>query len=172
MSGRRRGNQKISGQWSPRLIEMLEAPAYRTLSLAAHRVLARIEIEYARHGGNSMTNGNLIVTFKDFEAYGIDRHAIAPAIRELEALGFIEVTQKGTAGTAGYRRANKFRLTYRPFMTKPGDGTHEWRRFKTIEEAEAVAKRARAEAPEPYRPRRAPPQRPAPKEPGGQSPMH
>jgi hypothetical protein len=119
-----------------------------------------------------MTNGSLIVTFKDFEAYGLDRHAIAPAIRESEALGFIEVTQKGTAGTAGYRRANKFRLTYRPFMTQPGDGTHEWCGFKTIEEAEAVAKRARAETPEPHRPRRAASQRRTAKESQEHSPIH
>ena len=43
---------RISGQWSPRPIEMLESPAYRTLSLSAHRVISRIEIELARHGGH------------------------------------------------------------------------------------------------------------------------
>jgi hypothetical protein len=32
----KRRNQ-ISGQWSPRLIEMLESPAYRVLSQSAHR---------------------------------------------------------------------------------------------------------------------------------------
>jgi len=34
-----------SGQFAGRLIEMLESPAYRALSLAAHRVLSRIEVE-------------------------------------------------------------------------------------------------------------------------------
>ena len=51
---------RISGQWSPRPIEMLESPAYRTLSLSAHRVISRIEIELARHGGHD--NGRLPVT--------------------------------------------------------------------------------------------------------------
>lgn len=42
---------KISGQFSARLIEMLESPAYRVLSLSARRILDRIDIEHAHHGG-------------------------------------------------------------------------------------------------------------------------
>src|SRR5208282_1441667 len=57
--------------------------------------LARLEIEFAHHGGRPALNGKLTVTFDDFEAYGIHRHSIAPALRELEALGFIERTRKG-----------------------------------------------------------------------------
>jgi hypothetical protein len=48
---------KISGQFASRLIEMLESPAYRALSQAAHRALSRIEIEFAHHGGTE--NGKL-----------------------------------------------------------------------------------------------------------------
>jgi hypothetical protein len=33
---------KISGQWSPRLVEMLRSPAYRALSLSEHRVLSAL----------------------------------------------------------------------------------------------------------------------------------
>ena len=42
---------KISGQFSARLIEMLESPSFRVLSLSAHRIIDRIEIEHAHHGG-------------------------------------------------------------------------------------------------------------------------
>jgi hypothetical protein len=56
--GRRRRTQ-IGGQVAPRLIEMLESPAYRALSLSGHRVLDRIEIEMAHHGGTD--NGKLPV---------------------------------------------------------------------------------------------------------------
>src|SRR5215471_12355330 len=89
---------KISGQWSPRLIEMLESPAYRALSLSAHRVMSRIEIELAHHGGND--NGRLPVTKQDFIDYGIHHNAVAPAIREAEALGFVRVTERGRGGNA------------------------------------------------------------------------
>lgn len=139
---KRRRNNSISGQFSARLIEMLASPAYRVLSRAAHMVLARIEVEHGNHGGND--NGRLPVTFDDFEEYGVERHAIAPALREVEALGFAYVTQRGNPGQANRRRPNYFRLTYRPLPTdRKGDGTHEWRRIQTIDEARVVAKLAR-----------------------------
>ena len=132
---------KISGQFAPRLIEMLEAPSYRILSLSARRVIERIEIEQGHHGGKD--NGRLIVTYDDFESYGIHRHAIGPAIREAEALGFIELTERGRAGNAKWHAPNTFRLTFRSTKGLRGDGTHEWRRIGTIEAAEAIAKAAR-----------------------------
>jgi hypothetical protein len=125
---------KIHGQFAWRLIEMLEAPAYCVLSHSAHRILARIEIELGHHGGYE--NGNLPVTFDDFERYGVRRHAIAPAIRELEALKFIEITERGRAGNAEFRQPHKYRLTYR--HTGRANPTDEWKQIKTIEEAIAI----------------------------------
>lgn len=52
-----RKRNSIDGQFQPRLIEMLESPASRVLSLSAHRVLDRIAIELGHHGGND--NGKL-----------------------------------------------------------------------------------------------------------------
>jgi hypothetical protein len=102
-------------------------------------VLDRIEIELAHHGGND--NGKLPVTYDDFRQYGIDRDAIAPAIRENEALGFLKITERGRAGNREFRSPNKFGLTYRHWdRAKPTD---EWRRLETIEDAEAIAQAAR-----------------------------
>jgi hypothetical protein len=97
--GARRRTQ-IGGQFAARLIEMLEAPAYRVLN----RVLSRLEIDFAHHG--LMDDGCPAGTYEDFERYGIDRHAISPAIREVEALGFIEITEQGRAGTAWWRKGD------------------------------------------------------------------
>ena len=90
---------------------MMASPAFRVLSHSAHRILDRLEIELAHHGGND--DGRLPVTFDHFAEYGIDRHSIAPAMREVEVLKFIEVTERGRAGNAEYRRPNLFRLTSR-----------------------------------------------------------
>jgi hypothetical protein len=137
----RNRDKSIPGQFAARLVEMLEAPAYRVLSLSARRVLDRVEIELGQHGGND--NGRLPVTFENFENYGIDRGSIAPAIREVVALGFLEITEQGRAGNAEWRRPNYFRLTYKPAKGLPGYGTNEWRRFETIEDARAAARVAR-----------------------------
>jgi len=136
----RRKRNQIDGQFNARLIEMMESPAYRVLSLSARRVLDRICIELAHHGGND--NGKLPVTYEQFVEYGVERQAIAPAIRELVALGFIEVTVKGRHSAGDVRWPNMFRLTCVNCKSTPNP-SHEWRRIKTTEEARAIAQAAR-----------------------------
>ncbi len=146
LSSKARKQKKIEGPFAPRLIEMLESPAWNVLSLSARRVLDRIEIEFAHHGGQD--NGALPVTFCQFAMYGIDRHAIAPAIRELVALGFIDYIQ-GRAGNSEFRMPNKFRLTYR--HTEYDGPTQEWRKIETVEQAAEMARNARAASSKPNR---------------------
>jgi hypothetical protein len=71
---------------------MLDSPAWRALSLSARRLLDFLDIENRRHGGKR--NGELIATFEQLCRYGMDRHAIAPAIREAVALGFLVTTRR------------------------------------------------------------------------------
>jgi hypothetical protein len=130
---------KIKGQFAPHTIEMLLSPAFRVLSLTGHRILARLEIELARHGGKD--NGRLPVTFADFEEYGIERHAIGPGVREVCALGLVENTRPGHSGNGEFRSPNLFRLTYLRAYGK--DPTHDWRQIETAEEAERIAREAR-----------------------------
>jgi hypothetical protein len=139
-AGGRRRRTQIEGQFAPRLIEMLRAPAHSVLSLSGRKVLDRIEIELAEHGG--AYNGKLPVTFEDFCHFGINRGQIAPAIRECVALGFIEITEHGRAGNSEFRRPNVFRLTYRD-VDSGAKPTHEWRRITTVEQAKIIARRAR-----------------------------
>jgi len=131
----------IGEQFAPHTIAMLRSPAWRALSLSARRVLDRIEIELADHGGTD--NGKLPVTYDDFVRYGIDRCAIAPAIREVVALGFVEITEAGRAGNAEWRKPNLFRLTFRNTKYAP---TNEWQKI-TEEQANPIARAARIAPP-------------------------
>ena len=158
MSSRQRFGKRatsIQGQFAPRLIDMLVSPAYRVLSLSARRIFDRLEIELANHGGKE--NGRLPCTYEHFQEYGIDRDSIAPAIRELVALGFIEVTEHGTAGNSEFRRPNLFRITYRntdgagPKNRSGAGRTDEWRAVKTIERAVELATAARSKKSNPSR---------------------
>ena len=120
---------------------MLEAPAYKALSLSGHRVLARLEIEHGHHGGTD--NGRLPVTYADFERYGIERKSIAPALREVQALGFARITERGRPSKSDFgHHPNLFELTYihGPHGEEP---THEWKRYKSLDEAINVAQQAR-----------------------------
>jgi hypothetical protein len=131
----------IPGDFVARLVEMLDSPAWRTLSLSARRLLDCLDIENRRHGAK--INGKLIVTFEQLRGYGMDRHAIAPAIREAVALGFVKITRQGCAGNADQRQPTQYRLTYHPAEGVPGYGSNEWRSVASSEEANRIAAEAR-----------------------------
>jgi hypothetical protein len=118
---------------------MLDSVAYWALKPIEVRILAVIEIEHMRHGG--VENGRLIVTRRQLEKRGIPKMAIAPGLRALEALGFIEITQRGAAGIGDHAQAHRFRLTY----VQPNP-TDEWRRHHDPAMARAVAETARKSA--------------------------
>jgi hypothetical protein len=127
---------KIGGQFSAKLIEMIESPAWRALSLSARRLIDRVEIELGHHAGKE--NGALPVTYSDFLAYGVgDRTSIAAARREAVALGFLRF-KPGRGGNREFRRPDLFGLTY-----AVGDATHNWRKVETLEDAWAIAAVAR-----------------------------
>jgi hypothetical protein len=127
---------------SSRPVELLESPALRILSRAAHLALIRIEIELRHHAGKS--NGKLIVTKEQFIKFGIHHDAIAPALRELDALGIIS-TEHGRGGNAEHRQPNRFLLNYLcGAVDAHGEITNAWKQFKTLEEAEQIAIAARA----------------------------
>jgi hypothetical protein len=139
IAGRRRRNS-IASTFASHRIEMLNSPAWRVLSLSGRRVLDRVAIELAHHGGH-IGNG-LPVTYADFQKYGIERHAIAPAIREVVALGFLRIMQMGRAGNAEFRRATLYRPTY--LQSVDNEPTDEWRRITSLADAKAKAEEARA----------------------------
>jgi hypothetical protein len=114
---------KIEGPFVGHTREMLKSPTFRSLSLTALRILARIEIEHMDHGGGD--NGKLPVTYRDFVEHGVTRGRIGGAIRELVATGFIEVTRKGRAGNDGFRDPSLYGLTY--VRTKTSPPTNEWK---------------------------------------------
>jgi hypothetical protein len=142
MSRRRKGS--IQGQFVAHRLEMVTSPAYRALSLSGHRVLARIEIEHMHHGG--VENGKLPVTFDNFEAYGISEKSVAPALREVQALGFVRITERGRPSKSDFgRHPNQFELTYlngaAPHFDAPTD---DWKQHRTLEDAKRIAEEARA----------------------------
>jgi len=108
--GEDKGRTESAENWVSYSRSMVESPALRVLSRAAHLAMHRLESEHMTNGGAE--NGKLTVTRRQFEEWGIHLASIAPAIRELVALGFVEVTGHGHAGVGGYGEAKRFRLTY------------------------------------------------------------
>ena len=125
----------------PGPLEFLASCAFRVLSKSDQLVLARIEIELRQHGGHD--NGKLPVTKSDFIDYGVRHNAISGSIRALEALGIITV-QHGRGGNAKHRQPNRFGLNFLCGQIKVAAPTNTWKRFKSLEEADDTAAKARA----------------------------
>jgi hypothetical protein len=124
-----------------RMAEMSNSPAFRALNLSEHRALARLEIEHCNHKGKD--NGRLPLRVQDCVDFGIHKDTASTALRVLVALGFAVRTFQGYAGKAGRRRASEFGLTYVGIDGKPP--TDDWQHILTIEDAERLAKEARAD---------------------------
>jgi hypothetical protein len=142
---RRKSRNQIASQFTALTIEMMLSPAWRVLTLAARRVLDRVSIEVRRHGGNQ--KDGVPVTYKDFEDYGIDHHSIAPAIREVVALGFVDIARPGRGGNADFRRPAMYRATFE--YAVDCEPSHRWRHITSVAEARAVAAEARKQKPKP-----------------------
>ena len=129
-------NQPPKGEpWVWLTCEMLESPAWVALTSPARRVVDRIVIEHMHHAGSM--NGELIVTYDDFENFGISRKAIKPAISIAEALGFIEVTFPGIRCQGAARRPSQYALTWLP-QIDGRDPTNRWKAIKSKEQAEQI----------------------------------
>jgi predicted nucleic acid-binding Zn ribbon protein len=119
---------------------VIESGAFRPLAGSALKLLFQITNIWARSGGLAgNTNGKLIVTYEQFSrCWGLDSHTIAAALRQLKALGFIEVTEQGCAGNADECQPNQYRLTFLPAEGVPGKGSNEWKRIAP-EDAKRIA---------------------------------
>lgn len=129
---------RIEGQFVGLRLSLLESPAWGAVSLAGRRALDRLMLEHLNHGG--MENGKLVCTYDDFAAFGIRRKSVAPAIRELIALGFLVVTQRGRMAAAEFHTPNTYRLTYLSEMGGRGPATDDWERLSADDVAAAIAR--------------------------------
>jgi hypothetical protein len=114
-------------------LALLNSPAWRALSGEARVLLSCIEIAQMKTGGHK--NGELVVTYDEFEACGIGhRRKIVRALRDAEALGLLKI-HRGRAGNGKWRQPNIYTLTY--LEAEDREPTNEWASIKTIDEAKA-----------------------------------
>jgi hypothetical protein len=141
MSASRR-KPSIAGAFIPHTLEMRQSPAWRALPDVDRRVLDRLEVEHMQHGGKE--NGRLICTYDQLAKAGIRRASLALAIRQLIALGFVRITERGGRAIADVRQPARYRLTYPLGVSRLEFGsdkreevspTHDWRLIATDQAA-------------------------------------
>jgi hypothetical protein len=109
--------------------ELLESDAWRTALLHVRRVVDRVCIEHMAHAGTE--NGNLAVTWSDFEKAGVRHKSLKLAIAEACQRGLIIVTVKGRASVGQDRWPARYALTWLPLK----DGTppsNRWKNYRSL----------------------------------------
>lgn len=119
---------------------IMQSSAFRAMSLNARKLVDRVQVEHMAHGGTR--NGDLIVTYTDLVEWGIRRNSIPPTIAEVVALGILEHRPGRASHIAGRGHPQVFRISWLPTGDEPP--STKWCAFETIEQAEQVAKTARA----------------------------
>lgn len=132
------------GPWFWLTRDMVVSYAMRAMSQNAWLIIARICDEHMAHAGS--LNGELTVTFSDFEEFGVRRGSIKSAIAEAVALGFIEIAQQGAPGRGPFKgRATLYRIAWLPTCTGDAAATN-WKRFTSLAAARKAADAARKAA--------------------------
>jgi hypothetical protein len=138
-----RGKQGwIKGSFVPHRIEMRRSLAWSALPWAARRLIDRLELEHMEHAGTA--NGNLVCTYDNLKACGMDRRATASGIVYAERLGFVSIAVKGRQAAGDNRTPSRYRLTYLPTrkgaFTTEAPPTDDWAQITTEEQLEARLK--------------------------------
>jgi len=119
-------------------IEMIKSPAYFELGLTERRILDCFMVEFSNQRRQYVP---LVITYETLIAFGIDRGAIAPALRVLKELGFIKI-EHGRGDNGGDHTPNKVLLTF-AYTDRKHLPTHDWRKI-TKEDARRIRGEARA----------------------------
>src|SRR4051794_9892127 len=141
MAKHRRSNvprpSMMRGPWVAHPVAMIRV--FPGLSLAARRILDVLEIEHCCHVRRD--NGRLVCTYSNFEQGGVRRGSICGALRELVAVGLIEITRSGRRSYADLRLPSLYRLTFEPTYVDGtrAEPTHEWKKQKTGNHSTTVA---------------------------------
>lgn len=138
------------GNWVWLTRRMLLSQAWCAMPSYAMRVVFRIAIEHLSQGGTQ--NGELVVTYSDFENYGIRRARIFAGIAIAEALGFIDTTRRGRRVYGASKVPSTYALTWLPRCDR-SPATHRWKGV-TAEQARSAVGHVRAQCADRKRPRR------------------
>jgi hypothetical protein len=117
---------------------MLTSYAWRELvkHKVAHLIVMRVVVEYLEHAGQD--NGRLIVTYDNFEEFGISEPMIPGGLDIAEALGFL-IVHRGRKPRHNRKPPNRYGLTFYPIHEE--FETNDWNGIKSATEARAVVER-------------------------------
>jgi hypothetical protein len=124
--------------------EMLESEAWHSAPTNTRRVVERVILEHMAHAGTM--NGDLTVTYADFEKFGIRLGSIAGAIKDAAARGWIIITQKGRASRGEDRWPSNYALGWLPFRDGAA-AANKWKSWSSGNPVKCKVRNAKPPAP-------------------------
>ena len=123
--GRDRKNEQHAGHWTRIERKTMEVPAWRALSPVAQALYVWLRFEW--RGPNANNNGKLRLSVRQAaERMGVGQHTAARGFHDLQAKGFIVVSELPCLGTSGQARSTAFELTE---IEMPGSDARGGRRL-------------------------------------------
>ena len=108
--GRDKKNEKRVGHFAKMTRIMMETPAWRALSPVAQALYPWIRLEWK--GPDVNNNGKIRLSVRQAEQrLGVSRNTAAGGFRELQAKGFLVVTEGARLGLGGSAKSPTFELT-------------------------------------------------------------
>ena len=100
--------------------KLVECPAFRALSPVAKALYPYLKLEWKGPGANNNDSISLSVR-QAAERLGVAKETARKAFHDLQAKGFLAVTQIGHPGLEGFARCTQYRITElpRPGHTRP-----------------------------------------------------
>jgi hypothetical protein len=105
-----RKGRTVEGHWTKMLRSTMEEPAWRALSCTAQALYPWLKLEW--RGPQANNNGKIRLSVRQAaKRLGISINTAAKAFHDLQAKGFIVVTQRATLGLEGEAKAPAYEIT-------------------------------------------------------------
>lgn len=119
--GRDRKNDARPEHWTKMLRNTMETPAWRALSTTAQALYPWLKMEWK--GPQANNNGKIRLPVRmAAERIGCNMNTAAKAFHDLQAKGFLILTEHGRMGTEGKGSAPTYEITELETLSKDGHG--------------------------------------------------
>lgn len=123
--GRDRRNEERAEHWTKMIRSTMETPAWRALGATAQALYPWIKMEWK--GPKANNNGKISLPVRvAAERVGCNKNAAAKAFHDLQAKGFLLLTQHGRMGTEGKGAAPMYEITE---LALPGKDEHSGKKL-------------------------------------------
>lgn len=127
--GRDKRNEKRSEHWTKMIRHTMEEPAWRALSTTAQALYPWLKLEW--HGPDANNNGNIRLSVRQAAMrLGVGRDTAARAFHDLQAKGFIVLTQPSHLGVDGAAMSPAYELTELKMPSADGDGRKLYKQWQ------------------------------------------